>query len=198
MAAVRSFVAIDLAPEAVTALGRLCGALRGPCAAAGLEVGWVRSENLHVTLKFLGDVEEAALSALGEALAGALAGVAAPRLQVQGVGAFPTVARPRVLVSHLHGDAAGLAGLASLCEDVAAAAGHPREERPFRPHVTIGRVRGARRGAALEPIFAPHAQESFGAPFTVGSVVLYESRPAPHGVRYVPRAQVPLSDPSAS
>jgi 2'-5' RNA ligase len=173
----RAFVAVDLEPavraEIAAATETLCG--------AGGDVRWVSTENLHVTLKFLGSVAEKRLGAVRAALERVVA-VAAPfELTVRGFGTFPSAARARVIWVGLVAE--GLRALAQRVDDEIGAQGFPRETRPFAPHVTIGRVRSPRGWSRVAAALTPYGDKVFGRS-DVTDVVLYRSDLHPQGARY--------------
>ncbi len=116
-------------------------------AATDAAVRWVRTENLHVTLKFLGDVNE---DLLGDVHV-ALSRVARPSmsLSVRGLGWFPPAGRPRVVWAGIEGDVESLVALAGDIERQVAALGFPAERRRFQTHLTLGRVKGPHKLDAL-------------------------------------------------
>lgn len=104
-------------------------------------VRWVQSQNIHVTLRFYGDVGADLVPELEAGLARA-AQIAEPiALTVQGLGAFPNPARPQVIWVGLRGDPDPLQRLAAAVEREATALGFPPEAREYTPHLTLGRVR---------------------------------------------------------
>jgi len=106
----------------------------------GLPVKWVRPEALHLTLKFLGDVDEAREPELHAALAHAANGAArGVTLHIEGFGVFPDFRRPRIVWAGIEPDPA-LELLQHRVEQVFAPLGFPTDARPFRPHVTLGRA----------------------------------------------------------
>src|SRR6266568_527239 len=130
MALHRLFVAIDLPDDVRRELDQLREPLPG--------AHWVPVEQLHLTLRFIGEVDDATLLAVKEGLAG-VSGAPFP-LAVQGVGHFPPGKHPRVLWVGL--DAGPLLGeLQRDIETAVQAAGLPAEERPFSPHITLARLR---------------------------------------------------------
>lgn len=190
IAAIRSFVAILLPPEIQARLGARIEGLR-PLAR---RVSWVVPANLHLTLKFLGDVEEARTEAIAAALAGAAARMPAFEVVVRGLGAFPSAARPRVIWAGVTSDGGSLPSLARAVEEVLAAAGFPADPRGFSGHVTLGRIRVPRRDAALGQVLAGAEGEVFGA-FRVERISLMRSEPLPGGSRYTELAGLPLAPP---
>lgn len=152
-------------------------------------VSWVAAENLHITLKFLGSVDESRLAEIGDALR-RVASVPAFDVAVGGLGAFPTPARPRVIWA---GTAAAPA-FARLAEDAdraLVALGFPAEARGFTPHVTLGRVREPRGDAALAAALAAAATRPFGT-LRVWRVSLMRSELSPRGPRYTELAGIAL------
>lgn len=139
----RTFVALNLSAETRAALHAAAEPLR---AALDHGVSWTREPALHLTLKFLGDRSEEFASRLSAGLRSALRGEPACRIDIGGVGAFPSLGRPRVLWVGIAANPE-LNGLYERVEAVCAALGAPREPRPFHPHVTLGRVRDGARVA---------------------------------------------------
>src|SRR2546430_5286414 len=142
---IRTFVAIRLDETVRAALGAAIEGLRR----VARDVAWVAPENLHLTLKFLGQVREARTAELVAAIAQATSGFAAFEATVAGLGAFPTPTRPRVIWAGVGRGADALVGLAGRVDEALAALGFEREPRPFSPHATLGRVRTPRRDPAL-------------------------------------------------
>lgn len=183
----RCFVAVDLDEPARAAVARYLGDLRATLPG----VGWTRAENLHLTLAFLGDVPRGQIPSLTDRLAALVGAVAGFTARAVGVGAFPSLARPQVLWVGIA--APELAALADVVQGACERKGFPRERRPFRPHVTLGRVRArnAREGADLA-LLARDGDRDFGvAPIT--RVVLYRSELGRGGARHVPLASFPLA-----
>ncbi|MGH7356587.1 MAG: RNA 2',3'-cyclic phosphodiesterase [Candidatus Rokuibacteriota bacterium] len=186
MGDVRAFVAILLPDEIRARLGAEARAL-GRVAA---DVAWVAEPNLHLTLRFLGQVDEARVPAIADALRSA-AEVPAFDLALRGLGAFPTPARPRVLWVGAGPGAKAAAALAARVSAALDALGFPREERPFASHVTLGRVRTPRRNPALADALAQAGERDFGG-LRVGAVSLMRSHLSPAGARYTELAALAL------
>jgi 2'-5' RNA ligase len=176
----RTFIAFDLDPEIKTRLSDLLRRLRwrGPKG-----VSWARESGLHITLKFLGEIDEAQAARVEEVMKAAAAAVPAFALRVRGTGAFPPPPRsPRVLWVGTDEPAAVLdlqvrleAGLESL--------GFDRESRPFHPHLTLGRVKSTSglRDAAAE---LERVKEAEFGEMTVRKITLYQSTLRPDGALY--------------
>jgi 2'-5' RNA ligase len=172
-------VAIRLDEGVRAALG---GAVEGLRRVAR-DVAWVVPENVHVTLKFLGQVREARAAELVAALAQATSGFASFEASVEGLGAFPTPLRPRVIWAGVGRGADALVELAGRVDGALVALGFERESRPFSPHVTLGRVRAPRRDPPLADALLAGAGYQFGR-LSVERVALMRSDLSPRGARY--------------
>jgi 2'-5' RNA ligase len=133
----RLFIAIELPDELKQAIARVQDQLK----AGGANANWTRPEGVHLTLKFLGEVEEARAPLIVQALSGAARGIGRLSLSVAGAGAFPNVKVPRVLWLGMTGDVDKLSVLQGAVEDTMAALGFAREERTFSPHLTLARIK---------------------------------------------------------
>jgi 2'-5' RNA ligase len=156
----------------------------------------VPPRNLHVTLHFLGDQSEEQLALAETALADAAAGSAPMDVTFHGIGAFPGLERPRILWVGLAHGALEMRGLQTRVTDALAARGFAREERPWHPHLTIGRVYDERRwrreaGPPLRGALAQAATTTFGTQ-RVTEVALMRSDLSPAGARYTLRRAVSL------
>jgi 2'-5' RNA ligase len=182
----RLFVAVPLPPPALAEAGERLRTLR----ALDWPVRWVRDDGLHITLKFFGEVTSDRVDAIEEVLQFATAGMAPIELSLSGGGAFPSPQRPRVL--RLEVTAAGdLELLQDRLERAFEQIGFAPEGRPFRPHVTLGRVREGHR----LPADAMRRVEELppGVPFLADQVVLFESRQTSTGPSYAVRLAQQLS-----
>jgi 2'-5' RNA ligase len=148
----------------------------------------VADASLHVTVKFLGQIDDARVPAVAEALAGAASRVAAFEVAVRGLGAFPSPSRARVIWAGLEG-AEPLAALAGEVDRALAALGVPPESRAFAAHVTLGRAREARPNSALARALARPVD--FGR-LPVTRLSLMRSELRPQGSRYTELAGVLL------
>ncbi|MBI5695236.1 MAG: RNA 2',3'-cyclic phosphodiesterase [Nitrospirae bacterium] len=134
---VRTFIAVEIPAEIKARMAEVQAELRK----AGADVGWVRPEGVHLTLKFLGGIPAESIDALGKAVEEAARGVAPFTLEVKGIGVFPNSKAPRVVWLGLGGDMDALAALHEKIEAACEPLGFAREERPFNPHLTLGRVK---------------------------------------------------------
>jgi len=154
----RCFVAVPVADAVRDLLVRVQETLRRADAA----VKWVERENLHLTLKFLGELDEGRVDALKGLLAAEAARWRPMTLRYAGIGTFPEGGVPRVVWAGATGDVERLAGLASAVERHAEAVGVPRERHPFVAHLTIGRVKSDRNVKRLLAAIEPQRQVPLG------------------------------------
>ena len=187
----RLFIAVALPPDVRETLARVIGRLRD----ADLRgVRLVAPEGVHVTLKFLGNVDGALVPSLPEALDAAGSGVAPFELAPQGVGTFPDERAPRVLWAGIAGDTEALAGLARRVDEACATLGFARERRQFAPHLTLARMRDTAtsedRVRAAQALAA--AGSDVGGAFAVDALHLIKSTLTPSGARYETMHNAPL------
>ena len=187
---VRAFVAANLDPGLKGKIALVQDRLK----ASRADVGWVRPENLHLTLKFLGHVEEASLKAIAEALESAALGYGSFRLAFAGLGAFPQPRAARVVWIGVSDGAQALAGLQARLEERLEPLGFPREARPFAAHLTLGRVRGPGRREQLAAVLTSMPTEPLGE-MVLRRIELMKSDRCPEGARYSVLHSVPLGGP---
>ena len=181
---IRCFLAVPLAAQSSALLDSAVTRLK-PFYAEG-SVRWVAASNRHMTLAFLGDQTPETVLCLQAPLQSALAAVPAFVLEGVAVSGFPD-AKSRIVALELECTAA-LKGLLSSVHAVLARQGLAVERRPYRPHVTLGRLDGRLgRGGSRRPLFQPVAIN-----MPVSSLVLYRSRLLPSGSEYEPVWEVAL------
>lgn len=182
---IRAFLAVDLSADIHARLVRLKGELAG----SGAAVRWVRDDGLHNTIKFLGPVSAERLEEVRRATSRALAAFPAFSVGVRGVGVFPTPRRPRVVwVGLVSGE---LVDLAKRTETALEPLGFARERRPYKPHVTLGRVAGPRGWAVLEERLKEHGSDEFGC-CDVDRLIAFRSDLKRGGAIYTKIWNVPL------
>ena len=177
----RLFIAIELPDDVKTALSRLRVDVPG--------ARWVPPEQLHLTLAFLGEVEEKTAGELSERLA--LIQEPPFQLRFSEPGCFPNRHRPRVLWAGLEPHP-GLMYLAAEVHEAVLACGIPQEERPFSPHITLARLKfpAVREVAA----FLTMPQKLKLPPFPVREITLFQSRLTPHGAVHNPIRTFQMTD----
>ena len=138
MEQIRAFIAVELPPAVREAVEGVVRELRS---GIGDGVRWVRPEGVHLTLKFLGDIDAGSVPAVSRAMAQCAASAAPFDLFLEGVGVFPNARRPRVIWIGLGGALEPLLALQHSIDRELEGLGFARERRPFTPHLTLGRVR---------------------------------------------------------
>lgn len=184
---IRTFIAVEVSERI---RGRLAGEIEAMRASAPL-VKWSRPENLHLTLRFLGDVKENDLDELFAALREEVEGIPPFVLEMRGVGAFPNWRHPRVIWAGCGEGAEEAVELAAEVEAVCEELGYEQERRPFRPHLTLGRVKLPADAQGLESAVSEMANVEFGY-LDVDSVVVFMSSLRRNGPVYAPMARLEL------
>lgn len=186
----RLFVALELPPAVRAALGEVSSRLRPRPAAAGRGLRWTDPAGIHLTLKFIGEIEAAAV----EAIRGALAGIRAENpveVAFRGLGWFPNARHPRVLWAGVEAGSA-LAELAGEIERVLEPLGIARETRKFEPHLTLARIKSEEGLDELR-----REAERLGAPefgrAAYSEFDLMESRLRPQGAVYTRVERFPFA-----
>jgi len=172
---------LDLPEERRRSIERAVEPLRGTVPGAR----WTARESWNVTLKFLGSTPEERLGDVTTVAAGAAAGSSAISSALTGLGAFPGARRARVLWVGLV-DHGVLGSLAAALETAYAGAGFPAEDRPWRPHLTLARLK------VPGPVELAGAGEVDTTPFPVEEIVLFRSHLKPSGAVYEPLARFRL------
>jgi len=189
-AAIRTFIAIELDEATRRAAVAAIDALRaGP---GGDRIRWARPETLHVTLRFLGDIDPARVPALGSALRAEVevetAGLRPFALEFGELGAFPSLRRPQVLFFQV-GPQQPLEALASAVERAVEQAGFAAANSRFRPHLTLGRARRGKNAAVTAPVTPP------GDSRAVDEIVIFRSRLERSGAQHTPLDRIALGRP---
>jgi RNA 2',3'-cyclic 3'-phosphodiesterase len=199
---IRAFIAVELPDALRQQIGRVQQQLRdqlGREASGTIRIAWVKPASMHLTLKFIGDFDEARVEALRDAMARATREAAPLRIPLARLGVFPTPREPRSLwigapTDWTTGAEAGqLAALVRAIEDCCAAAGVAREARPFTPHLTLGRVKAGERqaGRALTTAGALERPLTLDA-LPVNAFTLMKSRLDSDGAVHTPLWEIRL------
>ncbi|MBI5836520.1 MAG: RNA 2',3'-cyclic phosphodiesterase [Candidatus Eisenbacteria bacterium] len=184
---VRAFFAVFPPPDVESALADYVATLRRELR----DVAWVKSGNLHLTLRFLGDVTPPQVEAAGKALDAATAGRPGFEVCLKDVGAFPSMQQPRVVWLGVEAGRGPLVDLAAGLEARLADAGLGRADKPFAAHLTVGRVREYLPPAALPALLQRHPCPGFR--FRAASVALIRSQLQAGGSVYTPIREVRLA-----
>ena len=182
----RTFVAIEISEEARSEIASLQDRLRE----ANAEISWTRSENIHLSLKFLGEVSDRLLVDLASACTAAAAKFPSFKLSLDGAGAFPDFRQPRVLWVGLGGELPVLVQLQDNLDEELSKIGFERNKKPFRAHLTIGRVRSGRNLRALTSLAKNISLARIE--FDARQLVLMRSELHPAGSKYTRLAEAAL------
>ena len=177
----RTFIAIEISDGAKSALGQIQAHLKY----AGADVKWVENENIHLTMKFLGEVKEDKVEEIKMAL-DAIGRETKPfEIVLKGIGAFPNIDYPRVIWVGIDKGAAEATEVSRKVDDELLKIGFPKESRPFAAHLTLGRVRSSHNKAALkEKINSINEKLPDINRQSIGSVILFKSTLTPKGSIY--------------
>ncbi len=155
---------------------------------------WVEPEAFHLTLAFLGDVDDTDLNPLCKAVAAAAAGHGPVGLVLKGLGAFPDPASPRVLWAGIEGDLDPLGAIQRAVFAAAAGAGYRPDDDRFHPHITLGRLKVGREAAPDASALVAHYRNWIAGHYNADTVVTYTSSRTPEGVLYAPLGLAPLAN----
>jgi 2'-5' RNA ligase len=174
---IRSFIAIAL-PQSIR---HQIAEFQGELKQWNADIRWVRAESLHLTLKFLGSARPDLIEPVSRILSEITADIKPFNLTIQNVGCFPNQKNPRVIWIGI-GKHSSLELIAEALNVQLEALGFSREQRPFKPHLSIGRVRSLKR---IQPVLTRLFSHGFAVQsFSVDSVLLMKSDLKPEGAEY--------------
>jgi 2'-5' RNA ligase len=183
----RTFIAIEIPGDIKQRMADVQATLRK----AAVDASWPRSEGIHLTLKFLGEVPDAQVPDIAHALRTVVQGMSRFRLEIAGTGAFPNARNARVVWIGVKGDLEKLNGVQAAIEEAMVRIGMEREERAFKPHLTLARIKYTRSRESL--LSALEQVKNIRLPeFEVRSVSLMKSELKPSGAEYTELARVEL------
>jgi len=185
---IRSFIAVELPQETRDALAFVQERLRQ----RGAGIRWLNPNSIHLTLKFLGNVASNQVDEIAAAVARELRGEQPFTLSAAGLGIFPDKRSPRVIWVGIQGEVERLRHIQALLESTLEKLDFAREQRSFRPHLTIGRVKDRRRCQGLLQAMAS-LQLPECKSFDVDQIILYKSDLRPTGAIYTKLHCLPLS-----
>ena len=184
---IRAFLAIDLPASLRPILSWAQEELKK----SGADIKWVPVGNIHITLKFFGNITETQVTDISEAVTALAANQAPFTLTVTDAGAFPNPKNPRVVWLGVGGELDVAREFYRRLEIAFAALGFPPEDRPLSPHLTLGRVKSPANRSALTQSLV-HLPSPEAAPFQVSEIVLFRSNLTPRGATYLPLKVIPL------
>jgi 2'-5' RNA ligase len=175
---IRAFVALDLDTMGLRRVARVADRLRMGSGAPSAT--WTPQASMHVTLKFMGELRVGAVEPIAEGLRALVEGKPAPPPSALKLAAFPNAAKARIVVVELEDAGGALAGLAERVEKIASKHGVPKEDRAFRPHVTLARLKLAYDSRRW---LRPELTEGAGT-CTMKTATLYRSHLEAEGAKY--------------
>jgi 2'-5' RNA ligase len=184
---IRAFIAFEL-PERITSLIR---GVQESIKGYKFKIKWVQPKNIHLTLKFLGNIPPSDTEKIGDAIIESVRKFKPISLSVKGIGVFPDLKRPRVLWVGITGGKNSLTGLHQALEENLESIGFPKESRPFKRHLTLGRIKGridSKRLVYVMEEFIGFESETFEA----NKIILFQSEQTPSGAVYSKLANVKL------
>ena len=186
---IRSFLALDPPEEILREIGRVQNRLRELIHG---DVRWVRPEAIHLTLKFFGDISECDVANISAAAGKAAAEVGPFDLAIGGAGVFPDPHRPRIIWLGMSGEVARLVNFQQGMECALREIGFPQEERPFRPHLPLGRIKTPKGMTGLAKALEKGETYTAGR-FTASGLGLFKSDLTPRGAIYTRLAGYPFA-----
>jgi RNA 2',3'-cyclic 3'-phosphodiesterase len=186
---IRSFLAFELPPEIKDQVRKISEDLKR----SKMDVRWVKPDNIHLTIVFLGDVREGDISAIVREIEQVCFGFHPFDVFLNGLGLFPDKKRPRVIWAGYNGDIERMSGLRDVLHERLAPFDIKEEKRTFKPHLTLGRFRNpAKADPQLDEILLRY--KDFSSPnFQVGELVLFRSELKPQGPEYKKLESWPMS-----
>lgn len=175
---VRAFIAINLPADLKDSLESKLLHLKKISSGAK----WVRKENLHITLKFLGTTEEAQIAAITDVLQEVSLKYKSFEIAYEETGGFPNIRRPKVIWIGIR-DKSALIEIGSEIEEKLEKLGFPKESRKFSPHLTVARVKEAKNYSSLEKKLKELEKIEFGT-MTANSIALMKSDLEQSGAKY--------------
>jgi len=186
---IRAFLAADPPPEILERIAALQRDLKKTVQGS---IAWVRPEGIHLTLKFFGNITPEQAGVIVTEVRKAVPGTSPLSLCGRSLGVFPDLRRPRVIWLGLDGDVARLSALQEKIEAGLETRGFAREERSFRAHLTLARIKDGRGLVGLEQALKnPRFQEA--GDFVVDKLTLFRSELTPKGAIYTRLATFPFA-----
>jgi len=179
MPPIRSFIAIELPRETRACVERVTARLR----TSSTDVRWVKTDDIHLTLKFLGDIEEGRIPEIAGCIEQCLQGIPPFPIAVRGLGAFPSDHNPQVIWIAAADESGRLPRMQDALEEGLSRLGFKKEKRPFAPHLTLGRLKSPRGKEAVRSGLAELKHTDCGS-YSAEAVCLYKSDLRPSGSVY--------------
>ncbi|CAN2047398.1 RNA 2',3'-cyclic phosphodiesterase [Candidatus Magnetomoraceae bacterium gMMP-1] len=184
---IRSFIAFKLSEKVIKSIGKIQRGLKD----YHWKLRWVNAENIHLTMKFLGDIELTDIRVIDLAIQKSVNEIKPFSMQIKGIGIFPGINKPRVIWTGLSGDSEQLHKLQQNLEEELESLGFPKEKRHFRAHLTLGRVKARIKKESL--IEAVNKFSNFKTDFfQFDRLILFKSKLKKTGALYTPLKEYKL------
>ena len=182
MKTTRSFIAIPLNEGLHGELAQLQNKLK----AANADVKWVKPENIHITLKFLGNITDEQIEQVKNSLKNAVSGLKPYSIHLAEIGAFQKISYARVIWVGMDEGAEETKKIYQAIEEELSKGGFPKEKRPFSPHLTLGRVHSGKNKQGLINVVEKEKSFSSSEKLSVGEIILFKSILSSVGPTYEP------------
>jgi 2'-5' RNA ligase len=184
---IRAFLAIEPSEDVLQAMVRLQEKLKREI---GGKMSWTRPQGQHLTLKFFGDISTEDVKNISSVVQNRVAPKLSLNLKIEKPGVFPDVRKPRVLWCGTSGDVEKLSALQKQLDGDFAGIGFPEEDRPFRAHLTLARIKDSHGLTGLGEALTKHSAFTAGE-FTCNKLILFQSKLTPQGAVYTKLAMFP-------
>jgi len=185
---IRAFLAIELPEDILQAMSRLQEKLKREISG---RISWTKPQGQHLTLKFFGDITAEDIKNICAAVENRIVSGSSLNLKIEKMGVFPDARRPQVLWCGVTGDVEKLSVLQKQLDSDFASIGFPKEDRPFRAHLTLGRIKESRGLSGISEALTKHNAFAAGE-FGCKELILFQSRLLQQGAVYTKLAEFPL------
>jgi 2'-5' RNA ligase len=185
---IRAFLAIELPEDILQAMSRLQVKLKREISG---RISWTKPQGQHLTLKFFGDITAEDIKNICAAVENRIVSGSSLNLKIEKMGVFPDARRPQVLWCGVTGDVEKLSVLQKQLDSDFASIGFPKEDRPFRAHLTLGRIKESRGLSGISEALTKHNAFAAGE-FGCKELILFQSRLLQQGAVYTKLAEFPL------
>lgn len=184
----RTFIAVELEASLQQSLQNIQNNLKP----LNLDINWVKPGNIHITLKFLGDITPDEIKAISETLPKIFGAVRPFEITLAGLGVFPQIQQPNVLWVGIEEGAQEIKKLAAVLEETLGRLGFPNERREFMAHLTLGRFRSLKNCGVLEKAIKNYSPKE-PVRQTVNKIIFFKSTLSVSGSIYKPLAGADLT-----
>ena len=185
---IRAFLAIDPPENILQAMSRLQEKLKREISG---RISWTKPQGQHLTLKFFGDISTADVNNICTAVQKRIVSEPKLNLKIENLGVFPDARRPRVIWCGVSGDVERLSVLQKKIDSDLAAIGFPAEDRPFRAHLTLARIKDLHGLTGINEALIKYNTFTAGE-FSCKELILFQSRLSPQGAIYTKLAEFAL------